>query len=135
MLSSFAIDFCSSSSCFGRQPCATSTVFGSCFRHCLIFGNRVFRGFAEATSGMSGLRFELEGFGACTSSPGPGMLVFSLWLEGFGLALFREGLGWDVGLESEGLGSDAINFSVGMCSMPRSSAQKRNNSDSALKRS
>ena len=27
--------------------------------------------------GMSSLSFELEGFGACTASPGPGMLVLS----------------------------------------------------------
>ena len=38
--------------------------------------------------GMSGLSFELEGFGACacTASPGPGMLVLSFLARGFGLA-------------------------------------------------
>ena len=34
--------------CFGRQPCAASTVVRSFFRHCFMVGNRVFRGFADA---------------------------------------------------------------------------------------
>ena len=33
--------------------------------------------------GMSGLGFELEGFGACTASPRPGMLGFKLLVRGF----------------------------------------------------
>ena len=71
--------FCFINSC-GRQPCATSTVVGSFFRHCFIFELSVF--FADLPKrrqgrGMSGLKIELEGFGACAASPGPGMLALS----------------------------------------------------------
>ena len=49
---------------------------------------------------MSGLSFELEGFGACTVSPGPGMLASS--------SSFCCLHAWDLCLELEGLGSDAL---------------------------
>ena len=50
--------FCFIRYCFGRQPCATSTRVDSFFRHCVMVGSRVFRGFsnAKATSGDVGLK-------------------------------------------------------------------------------
>ena len=40
--------FCFSSYCFGRQACATSTRVDPFFRHCVMVGSRVFRGFSHA---------------------------------------------------------------------------------------